>query len=77
MSVKVDNTITALKPRMEMPNGCGFTLVEYDPPVRLISRSIEEDEGEVGGSLLGSGHVAPLTLPWDVHSQHRHTLLKE
>ena len=43
MSVKVDNTITALKPRMEMPEGCGFTLVEYDPPVRLISSRIAED----------------------------------
>ena len=43
MSGKVDNTITALKPRMEMPNGCGFTLVEYDPPVRLIRSRIEED----------------------------------
>ena len=42
MSGRVDTTITALKPRMEMPNGCGFTLVEYDPPVRLISTSIEE-----------------------------------
>ena len=46
MAVQADNTITALKPRMEMPNGCGFTLVEYDPPVRLISRSIEEDDEE-------------------------------
>ena len=54
MSVKVDNTITALKPRMEMPNGCGFTLVEYDPPVRLISRSIEEDE-KVEEEELSSG----------------------
>ena len=34
----------------------------------------EEDEGEVGGPLLGSGHVAPLPLAGDVHSQHRHTL---
>ena len=43
-SAKEDNIITALKPRMEMPNGCGFTLVEYDPPVRLITTRIEEDK---------------------------------
>ena len=35
----------------------------------------EEDHGELGGSLLGSGHVGPpLTVPWDVHSQHSNTL---
>ena len=29
--------ITALKPKMELPEGCGFTLVEYDTPVRSVS----------------------------------------
>ena len=38
----------------------------------------EEDQGEVGRPLLGSGHVMPyLPLPWDVNSQHGRSLLGE